>query len=209
MRPENRSMNCSISLSSPNPMTMRPPPFFERLMLMSCEKNFSSCSTQPRIAFGILLVLHILCRCGRLFGEQAYQLLGLAYRKAFLDDAFEHAYLHPVGAPAMALACPIEMSPSLSAAAPRRQLEQPHVVRDGRAFLAHLFREGVLRQVALVDQALHSERDLYGIEILALDVLHQGHGVQVLVVHLADVGGQGFQTGFAAARQRRSPLMIR
>ena len=75
------------------------------------------------------------------------------------------------------------------------QLEQPHVVRDGRAFLAHLFREGVLRQVALVDQALHSERDLYGVEILALDILHEGHGVQVLVVHLADIGREARQVG--------------
>jgi len=38
-------MKRSMSLSSANPMVILPPPFFERLMEISCEKNFSSCST--------------------------------------------------------------------------------------------------------------------------------------------------------------------
>jgi len=49
--------------------------------------------------------------------------------------------------------------------------------------------------VALIDQALHAQRDFDGVEVLALDVLHEGHGVQVLVVHLADVGREGRQIG--------------
>ena len=49
--------------------------------------------------------------------------------------------------------------------------------------------------MALVDEALHAQRDFNGVEVLALDVLHQGHGVEVLVVHLADVGRQGGNVG--------------
>ncbi len=49
--------------------------------------------------------------------------------------------------------------------------------------------------MAFVDQALHAERDLYGVEVLALDVLHEGHGVEVFVVGLADVGRQVAQVG--------------
>ena len=74
-------------------------------------------------------------------------------------------------------------------------LTQAHVVGDGRAFLADLFGQGVLREVALVDQALHAECDFDGVEVLTLDVLDQSHGMQVLVVHLAHIGGQGLQVG--------------
>ena len=40
-----RSMNFSISASSEKPMTILPPPFFARLMLISGVKKRSSCST--------------------------------------------------------------------------------------------------------------------------------------------------------------------
>ena len=49
--------------------------------------------------------------------------------------------------------------------------------------------------MALVDEPLHAEGDLYGVEVLALDVLDEGHGMEVLVVHLADVGRQALQVG--------------
>ena len=49
--------------------------------------------------------------------------------------------------------------------------------------------------MALVDQALHPQRDFDGVEVLPLDVFHERHGVQVLVVHLADVGREGFEIG--------------
>ena len=37
--------------------------------------------------------------------------------------------------------------------------------------------------------------DFDGVEVLPLDVFHERHGVQVLVVHLADVGREGFEIG--------------
>ena len=49
--------------------------------------------------------------------------------------------------------------------------------------------------MALVDQALHAQGDLDGVEILALDVLHECHGMEVLVVDLADVCREALQVG--------------
>ena len=69
------------------------------------------------------------------------------------------------------------------------ECEQTHVVRYRGAFLSHLVGHLLLRQAALVDQALHAERYLYGVEVLPLDVLHEGHGMEVLVVGLAHVCG--------------------
>ena len=59
------------------------------------------------------------------------------------------------------------------------------------------FSESASCEVAFVDQPLHSQGDFDGVEVFALDVLHQGHSMQVLVVHFADIGGQGLQSGFA------------
>ena len=44
-RSEKRRMNRSMSASSAKPMVILPPPCLERLIEISCEKNFSSCST--------------------------------------------------------------------------------------------------------------------------------------------------------------------
>ena len=43
-----RLRNFSMSASSAKSMTIFPPPFFDRLMLISCEKKRSSCSTSRR-----------------------------------------------------------------------------------------------------------------------------------------------------------------
>lgn len=75
------------------------------------------------------------------------------------------------------------------------QFQEAHVVRDGRTFLADLFGERVLREVALLDQTLHAQRDFDCVEVLPLDILHEGHGVQVFVVHLADIGRKALQVG--------------
>ena len=75
------------------------------------------------------------------------------------------------------------------------QFEQAQKIGDRRALLTHLFGERVLRKPALVDEPLHSQRDFDRVEVLPLDILHEGHGVQVLVVHLADVGGQRGHVG--------------
>ena len=75
------------------------------------------------------------------------------------------------------------------------QFEQAQKIGDRRALLTHLFGERVLRKPALVDEPLHSQRDFDRVEVLPLDVFHERHGVQVLVVHLADVGGQRGHVG--------------
>ena len=49
--------------------------------------------------------------------------------------------------------------------------------------------------MAFVDEPLHAEGDFDGVEVLPLDVLDEGHGVEIFVVDLADVGGQGPEVG--------------
>ncbi len=70
------------------------------------------------------------------------------------------------------------------------KLQQTQVVGYRRTVLTHLLREGLLRQVALLDEALQAEGDFDGVEVLTLDVFDEGHRVQVLVVDLADVDRQ-------------------
>ena len=51
------------------------------------------------------------------------------------------------------------------------QFQKAHVVRHRRAFFADLFRERLLREVAFVDQPLHSQGDFDGVDdFLALDI---------------------------------------
>ena len=51
------------------------------------------------------------------------------------------------------------------------QLEQAQEIGDSGALLADALAQAFLRQVILVDKFPESERDLDGIEVLALDVL--------------------------------------
>ena len=74
------------------------------------------------------------------------------------------------------------------------QLEQAQVVGHGRAVFAHPVAQLFLAQVALAQQALVAEGDFDGIQVLSLNVLNQGHFQHLLVVGLADVGRNGFQT---------------
>ena len=151
---------------------------------------------QFQVAFGILFVLHILCLFARGFGERADQLLDLADREAFLDAPFQHAQLLVGGRPGDGFGVSHRDQPLLEGELHLvGEFQQAQVVRHRRTLLAHLLRQGVLREVALVDQALHAQRDFDGVEVLSLDVLHEGHGVQVLVVHLADIGREGLQVG--------------
>ena len=69
----------------------------------------------------------------------------------------------------------------------RGQFEQSQVVGNGRPLLAHLLRERVLRQVVLLDQVLVGQCYLDGIEVFALNVLHQRHLHHVLVVSRAHI----------------------
>ena len=100
------------------------------------------------------------------------------------------------GAPAIALAWPAEIESLFECQLDLvGQFEQAQKIGDRRALLTHLFGERVLRKPTLVDEPLHSQRDFDRVEVLPLDVLHQRHCVQVLVVHLADVGGQRGHVG--------------
>ena len=68
-------------------MTIRPPPFFERLMLISCEKNFSSCSTSHtcQIIFQRILTAFQKCR------------IRFSYRYAFEAHMFEYRNILRLG----------------------------------------------------------------------------------------------------------------
>ena len=69
------------------------------------------------------------------------------------------------------------------------------VVGDGRPLLAHAQGHGFLGEIAFVDQALEAEGGLDGVEVLALDVFHDGHFQHGGVVSLADVGRHFRQPG--------------
>ena len=75
------------------------------------------------------------------------------------------------------------------------ELEQPEVVGDGGAVLADLLRESVLRQVVLLDEVLVGQGYFDGVEVLALNVLDEGHLHHVFVVGRAHVGGYGGESG--------------
>ena len=68
------------------------------------------------------------------------------------------------------------------------QAEQSQVVGDGGPFLSHAQGHGFLGEFAFVDQPLETERRLDGVEVFALDVLHDGHFEHGGVIGLPDVG---------------------
>ena len=62
-------------------------------------------------------------------------------------------------------------------------------------FFPDPFGQRVLGQATLVDQPLQAQGDLYGVEVLPLDVLDDGHFEQRLVVRFTDVGGDHGESG--------------
>ena len=69
-----------------------------------------------------------------------------------------------------------------------RQTQQAQVVRDGGAVLPHLFAQLLLGQFHFIHQPLEADGHLDGVELLALDVLHERHLQHGLVVGDAHIG---------------------
>ena len=88
----------------------------------------------------------------------------------------------------------------------RRQLEEPERVGDRRPALPHLLGHLLLRQADLLHEALVAERHLDRVEVLALDVLDDGHLEHGLRVRLADVARDAREPGAAG---RPEPALAR
>ena len=68
------------------------------------------------------------------------------------------------------------------------ELEQTNRVRHRSAVFPGPLRDGILRQVKFVHQSLKRTRRFYGIQILALNVLDEGHFEREFVGHLPHNG---------------------
>ena len=75
-----------------------------------------------------------------------------------------------------------------------RQFQQTHVVRHRGTALAHAFRDLLLRHTCSLCQMLIGQRDLNGVQILTLDVLHECHLHRIIFLHRTDIGGDRGQT---------------
>src|SRR5690606_10729886 len=75
----------------------------------------------------------------------------------------------------------------------RVQFQQPKVIGDRGTFFSYPVAQFFLGDLDLIDQALIGQGDLYGIQILSLDVFHQGHFQGLLVVGNSDIGWNGLQ----------------
>ena len=60
--------------------------------------------------------------------------------------------------------------------------------------LPHFLAQFLLREVVLLDELLVSQRHLNGVEVFALDILHQRHLHHIFIVGGADVGGNCCET---------------
>ena len=74
------------------------------------------------------------------------------------------------------------------------QLQKAKVVGDGSAALAYPLGDLLLSHAGILNQMLVCKGNLYSIQVLALDVLHEGHLHDVLVVDGTDVCRDSFQT---------------
>src|SRR5690606_26742495 len=81
------------------------------------------------------------------------------------------------------------------------QPEEPERVRHRRPVLPYLVGHLLLRQPDLLDEPLVAEGDLDGVEVLALDVLDDGHLEHRLGVGLADEGGDLAEAGAAGGAE--------
>ena len=77
----------------------------------------------------------------------------------------------------------------------RGEVEQPERVADVRAGAAYLLRELLVGGAEVVEQLLVGRRFLKGVELLAVQVLHQGVPQQVVVLRLLDDGADLGQPG--------------
>ena len=74
------------------------------------------------------------------------------------------------------------------------QFQQTHEVGDRSAALAHAFRDFLLCHADGVGHVLVGEGNLYGVQVLTLDILYLCHLHHALVLYRTDIGGNGGQT---------------
>ena len=79
-----------------------------------------------------------------------------------------------------------------------RKFEQTQIIGNSGTLLPHFFGQCVLRKAILFEQVLVSQGNLYGIEVLALYILHEGHLHHFLIIGSPDVCGHSFQSGHLA-----------
>ena len=89
-----------------------------------------------------------------------------------------------------------------------RQVQQPKRVGDVAAGLADGLAERLLGELEPGEQAMVAVGLVHRVEVLALQVLHQGDGGGLGVRHFVDQRGDFVQPAAPAARQRRSPATI-
>ena len=78
------------------------------------------------------------------------------------------------------------------------EFQQAQGIGHAGALLPHPVCHGLLGELAFIHKALETEGRLYGVEILTLYVLHEGHLQHSLVVGVAHVGGDHRHTGHTA-----------
>ena len=147
--------------------------------------------------------LDLVLRLGRRVLVGADALLHVADREALVQDRLVERHLDLVVAEADEHACVAgrEQAVADRGLHARREAEQPQQVGHARAALAHLVGHLLLRQPDLVDEALVAEGDLDGGEVLALDVLYDGHLQHGLRVGLADKGRHAPEPGLAGGAE--------
>ena len=133
-------------------MTMRPPPFFVPFDRDLLREAGLEQLDQPRVAFGILSSSGC-AGCAGVSLSVRTSSFGLPDREPLLDAALQYAQLLFGRGAGDGLGVAHRDKPLLEGQLHLvRELEQAQVVRHRRPFFAHLLREGVLRQVALVDE---------------------------------------------------------
>ncbi len=75
------------------------------------------------------------------------------------------------------------------------QFQQTQIIGNRRSLLSDPFAQGILRQIAFIQQPLITDGHLNGIQVFPLDVLDQGQLQQAFVLRLTDIGRYGLQSG--------------
>ena len=77
----------------------------------------------------------------------------------------------------------------------RWEFEQTGIVGDGGAILANSLGKLLVGQVTFIEESLIGNPDLDGIQVTALDILHQGHLQHALVISRSHIGRYLCQSG--------------
>ena len=89
------------------------------------------------------------------------------------------------------------------------QLEQPKKISNRRTIFAGLFGDLFMPQSVLRLQTFEGRRDLNRIQVFALDIFDERELEQFIALDDPDQCGNFFDPAIPAARQRRSPAMMR